>query len=54
MNVSEIASEISFLLIQQPFILLRVIVVAMGQYVFPLFSKVKDIGSLKIPYLAVC
>ena len=53
MNVSKYASEMSFILIQQPGIIIRVTVVALGCYVFPLFSK-DNIGSFAVPYFALC
>jgi hypothetical protein len=49
MNVSRFASDMSFILIQQPAVLIRVLNVALGQYVFPLFKK-GGTGVWSIPY----
>ena len=38
MNVSRFASEASFIVIQQPAMLARLLIVALGKYTFPLFS----------------
>ena len=39
MNVSRFASEASFIMIQQPAMLARLLIVAIGKYIFPLFSE---------------
>ncbi len=38
MNVSKFASEASFIVIQQPAMIARLLIVALGKYTFPLFS----------------
>jgi hypothetical protein len=48
MNVSKFASEISFIMTQQPAILVMLIVTALVQYVFPLLKgDTKNIASNK-------
>jgi hypothetical protein len=49
MNVNRVASDLSFMIIQQPAVFIRVGNVALGQYIFPLFIKSGG-GVWSIPY----
>jgi hypothetical protein len=53
MNVSKFSSEMAFVLIQQPGVIIRTLVIAMGEYIIPKKDDGKRQDVLQVEMIAI-